>query len=191
MNKQDRRSRRTEDALLRALAELLKRKELRSISVNELVQLAGLHRSTFYTHYSDIYALYHQTEEKFLAVYQDLLKESELHDYTGIFRSILSYMDENRVASEMFFGPHAEPTFRNRLTEFIIEQYLRISAYEDGVQEPSPRWRALAAYHVGGMMSLAAAWVQSGYAIPKEELSELYIELDYSLADLRRKELKG
>ena len=47
MSKNDRRSKRTEAALLNALAELLKQKQLRKITINELVSLADLHRSTF------------------------------------------------------------------------------------------------------------------------------------------------
>lgn len=54
MNKDDRRSKKTEKALLRALSELLEQKQLREITVNELVQRADLHRSTFYTHHMTI-----------------------------------------------------------------------------------------------------------------------------------------
>lgn len=189
MSKEDRRSKRTEDALLRALGQLLKTKQLHEITVSELVKLADVHRSTFYTHYQDIDSLYRHTEEQFLSVYENVLKESPAHDYTGVFRSILTYAEENQVAAGIFLGVHGEPSFRNRLTDFIIAQYLRISAYEDGVGSISPRWRALAVYHAGGMINLLTSWIQSGFATPKEELLSLYIELDDSLAGLRRKGL--
>ena len=92
MSKNDRRSKRTEAALLNALAELLKQKQLRKITINELVSLADIHRSTFYLHYQDIFDFYQQTENSFLAIYENVIKESATHDYSGVIESILTYV---------------------------------------------------------------------------------------------------
>lgn len=188
MNKEDRRSKRTERVLLWALTELLKQKPLRNITVNELVQLADLHRSTFYTHYSDIYDFYHQVEQRFLAVYKNNVRECASHNYDGVFRSIITYMDENRMEAGMLLGENADPSFRNELTEFLAEQYIHISLYEDGICTIPRQFYSLASYHVGGIMNLLINWVQSGYATPKEELIKLCIELDYNMAVFRRKD---
>ena len=187
MNKNDRRSKKTEAALLNALAELLKHKQLREITVNELVDLADLHRSTFYLHYQDIFDFYQQTENSFLAIYENVIKESATHDYSGAIKSILTYIDENRAVAGMFFGKNAEPSFRIQLTEYIKRQYIKISAYEDYISKIPPEWDALAAYHAGGMMNLLASWVQSDYSLSKDEMVTLFIELDNRVADLRRK----
>lgn len=187
MKNEDRRSRKTEEALLRALAKLLNAKQLHKITVNELVQLADLHRSTFYTHYTDIYDFYYQTEAKFLSIYENYVRECATHDYTDVFRSILTYMDENRAIAGMFLGKNADPSFRRQLTHFITEQYIRICAYEDGVTAVPEEWLAIATYHIGGIMNLLADWVQSGYSVPKEKMIELCIQLDYNIALFRRK----
>lgn len=186
MHPEDRRSKRTKTALLCALSELLREKTLREITINELVSLADLHRSTFYTHYSDIYDFYRQEESHFLSVYEENVKENPSHDYIGVFQSILTYLDENRVAAGMFFRENAEPSFRRRLTDFIMEQYLRISAYEDSVSTIPQQWNSLAAYHAGGIIHLLSKWVRSGYAISREEMLQILIQLDHSIAALRR-----
>ena len=190
MNKQDRRSKRTEQALLFALEQLLQHKQLWEITVSELVQLAGVHRSTFYTHYTDIYALYKTAEDRFFSLFQEVIRTSDAHDYRDIFRSILHYMDENRAATAIFFGDNADPSFRKRFIAFSTEQYLAISAYEDQVTAIPPRWKSLAAYHVGGFVSLIFDWIRSGFATPTEELTELCIDLDLHMRDLRHKELE-
>lgn len=190
MSKNDRRSKRTEAALLNALAELLKQKQLRKITINELVSLADLHRSTFYLHYRDIFDFYQQTENSFLAIYENVIKESATHDYSGVIESILTYVDENRAIASMFFGKNAEPSFRIQLTEYIERQYIKISAYEDNISKIPSEWDALAAYHAGGMMNLLASWVQSDYSIPKGKMITLFIELDNRVANLRRKTCK-
>jgi len=63
---EDRRIRKTKKPFYNALIELLKKNEIRYISVQELCDLADSHRSTFYYHYSDIYALYEEMETKIL-----------------------------------------------------------------------------------------------------------------------------
>lgn len=189
MKNEDRRIRKTEDALLCALAELLNVKPLHKITVNELVRLADLHRSTFYTHYTDIYDLYHQTEARFLSVYQTYVREYSTHDYTGVFRGIVTYLDENRTIAGMFLGKNAEPSFRHQLTRFVTEQYICICAYEDNRTVVPEEWNSIAAYHVGGMINLLANWIQSGYSQPKEKMIDLLLQFDYGMASFRRREL--
>lgn len=186
MNKEDRRSKRTEQVLLQALSDLLEQKQLRQITVNELVKRADLHRSTFYTHYMDIYDLYEQTEASFLAVYERYVKEHASHDYTDVYRGIFDYADANRSAARMFFGKNAEPSFRQRLTQFVTGQYIRIVAYEDGVDPVPEEWHSLASYHIGGIINMLAAWIQSDYAVPKEKMVALSIQLDHRIAAFRR-----
>ena len=186
MNKNHRRARKTEQALLLALSELLEEKQLRQITVNELVERADLHRSTFYTHYMDIYDLYEQTEANFLAVYETYVREHTSHDYTDVYRAVFNYADTNRAAARMFFGKNAEPSFQQRLTQFVTEQYIRIAAYEDSVTAVPEEWHALAAYHIGGVMNMLTMWIQSDYAASKETMIKMSIQFDYQIAAFRR-----
>ncbi len=57
MNKSDRRARKTQSSIKQILIHLLKQKELEKITVTELCELADINRSTFYSHYCDIYEL--------------------------------------------------------------------------------------------------------------------------------------
>lgn len=53
--KTDRRVKRTETSIFRALSTLASQKPLTSITVTELCQMADIHKSTFYLHYHDIH----------------------------------------------------------------------------------------------------------------------------------------
>ena len=57
MNKKktDRRVKRTETAIFKALSTLASQKPLTAITVTELCQMADIHKSTFYLHYHDIH----------------------------------------------------------------------------------------------------------------------------------------
>ena len=55
----DRRVNRTKRQIKKALINLLSKKALSRITVSEITELADIGRGTFYTHYQDIYDLYH------------------------------------------------------------------------------------------------------------------------------------
>ena len=68
MKKEDRRVKKTEKALAEALSTLLVNKKIQAITIRELTETADVHRSTFYTHYKDIYDLYDQLESNFFGI---------------------------------------------------------------------------------------------------------------------------
>lgn len=61
-------SKKTEKALAETLSTLLVNKKIQAITIRELTETADVHRSTFYTHYKDIYDLYDQLESNFFGI---------------------------------------------------------------------------------------------------------------------------
>ena len=62
----DRRTRLTKSLIRRAFTDLLAEKSLQRITVREVCQRAGVNRSTFYAHYTDLYDLLTRIEEEML-----------------------------------------------------------------------------------------------------------------------------
>ena len=62
--KSDARVRYTQNALKQALLTLLKEKSVNKITVKEVCELAELNRATFYSHYSDCFALLEAIENE-------------------------------------------------------------------------------------------------------------------------------
>ena len=60
----DIRTEKTENAIKSAFLELRAKRPLEKITVKELCALARINKSTFYTHYQDIYALSEKLEKK-------------------------------------------------------------------------------------------------------------------------------
>lgn len=74
----DRRIERTKNSIIDAFLELRSKKEIEKISVKELCEKAGINKSTFYTHYQDIYDLSEQLETQ---VAGDIVEEIGHSDY--------------------------------------------------------------------------------------------------------------
>ena len=79
-NKSDLRIRKTEQAIKNAFIELRAKKPLEKITVKELCELALINKSTFYSHYEDIYALSESMEQE--TVESIIGSIDHLKDYT-------------------------------------------------------------------------------------------------------------
>ena len=82
--KSDARVRYTQHALKRALLTLLKEKSVNKITVKEVCELAELNRATFYSHYSDCFALLEAIENELLEAFaQSLTLIEAIYDMIG------------------------------------------------------------------------------------------------------------
>ena len=110
--KRNKRYFKTKEKIKATFLELLDKKELRNISVTEICEGAGVHRTTFYGHYEDVYDLLHR-------ILGEMYTEMMLFFTTeegGRFRSLFEFVQENQV----FFRYY----LRNEETQKEIEELL-------------------------------------------------------------------
>lgn len=107
--KTDARVRYTQQALKSALLRLLENKPINKITVKEVCGLAELNRATFYTHYSDCYALLEQIENDLIDDYVSSLRYLRLFDVTDLITAIYDMIERNLELCEVliFKNPHA------------------------------------------------------------------------------------
>ena len=72
--KTDRRVRKTKSQLKTGLAQLMREKSIREITVKELVDAVDINRSTFYLHYSDIPGLLAEVENEMMEEMQRAIR---------------------------------------------------------------------------------------------------------------------
>lgn len=78
--KTDRRVKRTETAIFKALSTLASEKPLTSITVTELCQMADIHKSTFYLHYHDIHHCAAEFQSRLTNYICSIISEYEYRD---------------------------------------------------------------------------------------------------------------
>jgi AcrR family transcriptional regulator len=126
------RAARTHEALTTALFELLREHDLTEISISELCRTAGVHRTTFYGHYGDIYAF---ASDAFARILDDLSEisgpptpegEADPGSVQGSLvssiRHDLEFVRDNRPAFRMIFGTQVDPGFRKFLFQRSYER---------------------------------------------------------------------
>jgi len=97
--KSNRQYQKTETTLQKALLDLLKLKELDTITVTELTEKADIHRGTFYLHYKDVYDLFESVENDFFTKTQELyifyVGKAEEVDLITFFNKIYRLFSDN------------------------------------------------------------------------------------------------
>ncbi len=81
----DRRQRKSRQAIFRAFTELLKKESYTKITVQQIIDLADVGRTTFYTHFETKDALLESfCAEIFEHVFSEELDKEKTHDFSGV-----------------------------------------------------------------------------------------------------------
>lgn len=183
MNKNDRRVRKTKKALQESLATLFSQKRIEKISIRELVEHADIHRSTFYTHYVDIFALYAEVEDKVIAQLSVLIQENFSADFKTYYQILFDYCDKNRTFCKMLFSNNAPPTFLERLTELFKDSCLKgWNSFLDS-REISEDLLYLVDYHVQGSLIMVRRWAESNFSFSQERLIKMAATIEEQIED--------
>ncbi len=123
--------RHTKRQIYEAMVELLKRKDVRSITVRELTELADINRSTFYLHYRDVYDLLEQMECHAIDELKQFLTSNDLtafrQDMPTMIREIFTHLYQNRDRFLVLFGPNGRKGARQQAmdsgVDFLVQQF--------------------------------------------------------------------
>ena len=117
-------SRKTRNLIKKTFAELMnEKKELNKITVTELVKRAEITRSTFYTHYDDIYDVVNdyqmETIELLLSDYKVLNSIQDIYDY---FDEIFDCLKKNENVYKMLLVSNGSIIFLEELKKLAGEK---------------------------------------------------------------------
>ena len=101
----------TKNSIINAFLELRSQKAIEKITVKELCEKAMIHKSTFYSHFSDVYALSEYLE---MQVAHDILKEIVHPEFLLLNpeefnrQLIYAYLSHERLIQTLFSGSRAD-----------------------------------------------------------------------------------
>jgi len=183
--KADRRVRRTEESLRRALQSLVKEKGYSRVTVQDILDRADVGRSTFYAHYRD-------KDDLLLRGFDDIrfsLTETPaeaagrsvfLQPLRSVFEHVERYRDTWTPMAQKG-GSEIVVDILRETTESVLRDHLRTQ------QGPGANPQALEAatqYAVGGLISLIRWWLDYDVPLTAEELHTVFRRL--ATRDIRR-----
>lgn len=178
MNQDDRRVRKTKQALKEALERLMLHQELSAITINELVQEADIHRATFYTHYQDIYDLYTQIEDEVIDALNAILTTDAVASYPDIYEALIEYTYDNANLVRILLGKNSNRNFQERLAEIMEQSYVDIWKAEERKNQVTREMYFLAKYHIQGCLAIVSFWIHNMQLYSKEEVTAMMKRVD-------------
>ena len=177
--KTDRRVRKTKSQLKTGLAQLMREKSIREITVKELVDAVDINRSTFYLHYSDIPGLLAEIENEMMEEMQRAIREHPIDpgkDTVYYFiQDLFHVLDENRQIASALVGPHGDIGFVHKLEQLLEEKSRESLAAL--VPEKSGEMKYFYSYCLNGCLGFVKTWLETG----ENETPEYAAEMAYRM----------
>ncbi len=150
--------------------QMLDRKNIRQISVNEICKRTMISRSAFYLHFQDKYALLKYCLQQELEQLEKTINEQPIEDFIAF--TLDAVFAERNFYYNAFFG---EPT--NELLNIARDTYYQmfqkrlVEKQAEGIDVPQPI-STVAAFYTGAVLSSIMQLLNKDTSITKEELSK-------------------
>ncbi len=176
-NTGDHRTRVSRLLIRRAFMDLLKRKPLQNITVKELCDAAGVNRSTFYAHYTDVGDLLRRIEEEMMAELEQamaplLADQEKPFNPVEISTEIFRCLKENSDLCTVTLSDYEDKAFLLRLInmgrERCMETYLK---HYPGVTPRQVEY--FYAFASAGCIGLLRKWLDDGMTTSAQEIAQM------------------
>lgn len=176
----DRRYRRTQNQLKKAIIELLKVKNINQISVRELSEMADINRATFYLHYKTTYDLLMHLEDELFNILFSAYTNHDIKDQYDFLLSIYKCISNNYELLIVLLNPNTGSTFWDRLSNSIKEQYSYLwSPHLRSLSDNQIKY--LGTFIIDGYISVIKTWLLNGMEESSEEMVKLSKSFEYKI----------
>ncbi|MDD2220747.1 MAG: TetR/AcrR family transcriptional regulator [Clostridia bacterium] len=163
--------------LQEALISLCEQKPIDQIRIQELSELAGYNRGTFYLYYQDIYDLREQIEENLITFFKNnalpLIHSLITGDSIQNFANRLQYLEQNRRRLGVMLSDNGDPAFTKKLIDLaknFITQTMNLPA-------DNKKCQYALEYIAYAHISIIREWLVGKIEFSSQELLEFFLEI--------------
>lgn len=154
-------------AICGALLDLLQEKELGRVTVQEIVQKAGVNRSTFYAHYLDTHDLMEKMEREMVApltaeMFSDEATTDTIFNAEAL-RRMISYFRENRVFYRIFFAESADNHIMQESAHLMLSRFIQPRLEQSSTFAPA-EYGFQFEFCKAGFLGVICRWLDGGCA---------------------------
>ncbi len=126
MSKSDARVRYTQRVIKDSFLMLLSEKPVNKITVKEVCEIAELNRATFYSHYSDCFALKASIEQELLDAFGQSLLYIDGFEVSALIEAIYRMVEKNENACRVLIFGGASPSLPGRMIELAKKSSVEV-----------------------------------------------------------------
>ena len=170
-SKEDLRQRRTKKLLTEALLSLMEEQPFSEISVVDICQRAMVHRTTFYAHFEDKYALLRYAVARLYRAFESTAEDLRANPrsyFLSVFQSALSFV---RTHNGLYRSAVSSGSVDIQTLEDLVAEQL-LSRFPADETNPA-RAEITAHFYAGGFLAIVRWWLEQGTDLPEEALLQL------------------
>lgn len=187
MNKNINKTEQTKYDIKCAFLQLLETKKFEDITVREISDLSGYHRSTFYLYFKNVNDVLWQVEKDLLDDFRDFLRAEltrvqprTIDDFVRVVVYALRSRHRPDITQPIFLlmGDNGDHAFLNALKSHIKENMADLEQVNKMIDDDEKDY--LIEFFASGAIAIVKKWFENGMNIPIEQAVSYLVK--YSLA---------
>ncbi len=160
----------TRENLIEAFLSLYCQKKIEHISIKEITDKAGYHRSTFYEYFFDIHDLLNQLENSLLAYIKEKVVNSLAGDrYDDIPQELADLYESRGNYLSVLLGENGDPNFSKKLKAVMGSTLV----YPFGLSESELHTSYILEFGLSAIIATITHWYRNNKNLPSKELVSL------------------
>ena len=175
----DPRAVRTRALLSKALMELVIEKSFASLTIRDVTERAGLHRTTFYSHYAGLFDLLQDCIRNLFGQMRSEIYAHELIDFqynTASFvpfiESVFIHLEQYEKFYQAMLGKQGDPLFQVLFQELLSELIFEPVAGHIPCGDQNARFEMILKFFSTGFTGIASWWLEKGKPISAKQASQ-------------------
>lgn len=167
----DRRILKTQEALKKAVIEMMSEKNFDDITIQDISDRANVSRGTIYLHYMDKFDLLDKLMETHINELREICESGADLEYVDANLPWFEYLASNHLFFSTMLASKGAPSFRSRFVEYLIEEF------RDEVNTAQGKNQGLNAdillqFIVTSYVGLIEWWLMNGMPYPPDVMAE-------------------
>jgi AcrR family transcriptional regulator len=176
MPKLDRRILKSQQALKKAVIELMDEKSFDDITIQDLADRANVSRGTIYLHYMDKYDLLDKLIESHIDELRAICVSAADMDFIDSTLLCTEYLDSNYSFFSTMIASKGAPYFQNRYLNFLIEEFRNEVDVTKGINQGLDE-DVIVRFVASAYEGIVEWWLRNEKPLPHEVLAKQLGEL--------------
>ncbi|MBF7016332.1 TetR/AcrR family transcriptional regulator [Staphylococcus sp. 27_4_6_LY] len=187
---EDRRIKKSKQAIKHAFISLLQEKELDKITIKDITTLADINRGTFYLHYVDKYELLSSMEDEYIKNLSEKLhfdyfyiQYTNTEDFakaftTNILKNIMSYIANNIDFYKVILNLERKSQIESKISQLMFNNMQTLITSSNQIEGiPLDYFHS---YVSGATISFIKHWVQDDNRMSVDDLADILFKIIFN-----------
>jgi AcrR family transcriptional regulator len=171
MTKVDRRIAKSQEAIKKAVIDLMSEKSFDEITIQDISDRANVSRGTIYLHYVDKFDLLDKLIEEHIKELREICKATSEAEYIDANLPWFEYLERHYLFFSTMLASKGAPSFRIQFLEFLIEEFQEEVEVAEGKNQ-GLNGDIILQFIVTSYVGIVEWWFKNGMPYPPRVMAE-------------------